>query len=497
MGDPVRGLRMEPVRDYLAPAFPFVRFYVGEGKNQSQINLIPDFLEEYHEKRFAGETFSLFGGAGVSTGGRIAKFILFDPSWDFLENAILPNKNQIKWEIGWVGPEGDPDREARSGLRHGHVIAYKPTFTWQGNRLEIEVVDQGGFKDAGVFSRFYFEKDGAITTKGIASNPFVAGGQINQQIQNPDSGSKVRISDVVQFLADEMGLESRIEPTKGKFGPIAQVNETHFSFIERVLKPLAATELDLKDYEFRIEGLTLIFQPPAMKSLRRRYWFSRDQQGTMMAFQPIIDKNAIFSGKWASVASVGFSPLDKKTLISEIDMSTEGKEDKDQVPIAKETFLSLTAPKSTAGRLYVTPYDDASLLFQYTRAKHREIHWVAVRMRATIIGDPLLSPHDLIDVVVLTDAPSRLSVDRKKDIAAGNVHYASGVYRLVEVTHRIQQGGFITEVMGVSDGHRLAGVEQIGNVRREFEDLKSERVQKIERGERIKRANAPTIFGDQ
>jgi hypothetical protein len=397
---------------------------VGSSKDFIRINLIPDFLEEYYEKRF-------------KNGRRVSKFVLFDAAWDFLESAILPRRNNVRWRFGWVTNtfnQGTVD----SGLRDGIVIYYQPSFTYQGNRLTIEVADVGNFRDNAVYTRFFNAEGKPVA--GISKEPEPA-----------------RISDVVRFLAEEMGLSHNIEETGGKFSPIQQRAETNSSFIERVLLPRARAEFSgRKDFTFSIDGAVLTFRPPGVK-VQRRFFYGRDIMGTMLAFKPRIDKNQIWNGSYSNNTTVGFDPLSKKSLISEIDTNVQGKQDKKRIQFSESGFIAPRSAKSTAGRLYVTPYDDAVLIQEFARYKHEIVTWKVFQADAIIIGDPSVLVDDWVDIILLTNQ--------------GDVHYTSGVYQVLEVVHKIRRGSFTTDLRLSRLGHSLSGGKALGDIKVDLKKL--------------------------
>lgn len=458
---------MEDVRREITPGMPFIDFFVGRplaeddisrrtgvvsprdlalpsrkadlptkgggtvsktvvgAKDFIRINLIPDFLEEYYERRYRA-------------GRRVSRFVLFDAAWDFLEAALLPRRNNVRWRFGWLSSDFTTTN-IESSLRDGIVTWYQPSFTYQGNRLTIEVVDVGNFRDNAVYTRF-FNADGKPVA-GEAKEPGAA-----------------RISDVVRFLAEEMGLGHDIEPTAGKLGPIQQRAETNSSFIERVLLPRASTGFGgRKNYTFHITGATLTFKPPDFK-VRRRFFYGRDLLGTMLSFKPRIDKNLIWNGTYSNQTVVGFDPLSKKGLTSEVDINFEKKRDKKRVQIAPGTFIAPRAPKSTAGRLYVTPYDDKALLEQFARYKSDLVSWKVFEADATIIGDPSIEVNDMVDVILLTNQ--------------GDVHYTSGKYLVIDVVHKIRRGSFTTDLkLRHGDGHERSGGKAFGDIKVDLKTL--------------------------
>ena len=95
-----------------------------------KLRLMGNFLEAFACERYA---------EGVSK----AIFTLFDATFETLETLIMINRNgqmpQLKYEFGWIDANG----QARSsGLITGTIVTFQPSWTYQGVRLNFEVVEE-------------------------------------------------------------------------------------------------------------------------------------------------------------------------------------------------------------------------------------------------------------------------------------------------------------------------------------------------------------------
>mgnify|MGYP001570513118 CR=1 FL=1 len=415
MPNPLAVPRVNRIRYELAPGTPFVNLVLESGKT---INVIPHYLESLEDRVFA-------------TGSpRLTKFTFYDRSWDTLENLLIPSRHRIRWAYGWVGGDW-------TGVIPGIINVYKPSFSMEGARLEITAMEVVEKRTPGIWTRFF--DDGRPSS-------------VSHAPQNAKQIKPSRISDIVRHIATEMGVPADIEETDGK-SVWGQHNETNMAFIER-LSLFAKSKTGRVDFEARLNGGRLYFGTPDYAPYRTFYFF-RDQSGPVLSYEAVINQNQIFGGKWDRLRVASWDPTEKKAIGHEVNLTT-GSGTGGRVPLAKEAFDPPGLKRATAGRLYVAPYEDASLAETYNRRKFEESARKIAQCRITLIGDPTFRVGDTFTVIVITDR--------------GDVHYTSGEWKSDVVTHKITPGNFVTEITAHSDGHRLAGIENIGRlVKRDFQ----------------------------
>ena len=213
----------EKHKPYLHPGFFFFDLFVG--KTEERLSLVPDFLVQMVDRRRGDNR-------------QILAIQLFDASWDTLDNILVPNNREIRFEYGWIdGPT--------AGRRTGTITNYKPDFTYQGVMLQAGIVETGEIKNRSVYNRTW--KDG---------KPRKADGKVAENIS--------KVSDIVKFIADEMGLEADVEETQG-LRYFMQDNETNLHFLTTDLRKQArSAETGRSDYNVRVVGNILYFKTPRL-----------------------------------------------------------------------------------------------------------------------------------------------------------------------------------------------------------------------------------------
>jgi len=425
----LRGPR-ETVRN---PGMVFVDLMVGNGAqpdnvSYQQVPIMGEFLEQFTQRR-------------LSHDASIAEFTLFDPTFDNLETLILASNEGdqplIAYEFGWIDSETGSRRS--SGLIYGRVSWYKPQWTFQGMRLQFEVVE---FAESNLHDR-------------VRDRDFGVGAEREGSESKPQMLPGLRISDIVETLASEMNLtvdRDSVVKTRN-FVHVRQNNMTNMAFIKQVLAPLAIAEDGTKNFGVRIEGRQLVFAP-APYLHRKTYYFGKDLNGEMLAFNAEIDKGQVFWGAWGKIKGVAFSPFKKELYKVSVGLGDPSIVDKNNVSLSPSTFDGAT-PTEGAGLLYSFPFMLNSQLKAAIENKHRELITRCFVANAIVIGEPFLRPLDTITIYLV--GPSRAS-------------YISGNYLVIKIEHKISNGQYFTELGLQSDGISAQAVlkKNYGEIRKDL-----------------------------
>jgi len=129
-----------------------------------------------------------------------------------------------------------------------------------------------------------------------------------------------RISEMVQELADESGIDTQIEQTEGKFS-LCQGCLTDGAFVRQVLLPLAYNSSRYDYLCYTKSGMTLVFEPPDLGSEKAELLFPGENKdfGSLdlvtCYYRPFWQKSTISS----SLRVRGVDPLKKETGFSTAD----------------------------------------------------------------------------------------------------------------------------------------------------------------------------------
>jgi hypothetical protein len=405
------------IESYMSPGFPYVDMFVefsADGEvNQLQIPIMGNYLKEFSEKRIQNQN-------------GIIKISLFDPSFTDLESLLLVNRNNLRFKFGWTygGQEGE------STLVETQLIDYQTKFTWQGIEINLKLMETS-VPDDSVFTRRWPQ----FTENPQAANEF--------SLTSPEAKANgVKISTIVRRIAEEMGytgtLEEDIEETEG-FINTWQNGVANLPFVSEYLTTLAKSQKrGTFDYEFYIQNRRLLFRTPDYnKSVSRRYIYARDQQSELIEFAPKFKGYVGTQGAVNSPIAVSWDPLSKKEIRVEASYRDNLKE---RVGLARTRPPVGGKRQGSGGVVYNFPFDDFKMTEAQLKGHFDSGAKSVVEAEATVLGDPLIEPLDIIEVVVL--------------LPNGDLHYFSGNYLVLDVENVITAGSYITKLRLVSDGSR-------------------------------------------
>jgi hypothetical protein len=374
------------------PGMPFINLVIGG----VELNVIPNFLTRFtHELRADGK----IGKATIE---------LFDPTWELVEDVIINGRERAVFQYGWR--DANRNIVAVSMQRKGRVMKYQPSFQDNGVTLNFEIVDTVIQKEQEVESREFDDK---------------------------------KISDIVWEIFHNEPYNTppeklHIEVTDGK-DTYTQKNKTDMNFIRtELLEKAVSGATGRGGYLFRVDGDEVYFcTPEFVKSSERFYIFQRGRFGQVLDFAPEIRGAVMLVSGGGHIRVEGYDPLKKSVVRTDVSLPT----DPTRRALADET-IDHTPKNGFMGRYYAVPFVRSGDVEAWAMNKYQKARSMAVKAPMTIIGDPTVHPFDLIYVLVLK--PS------------GDVHYTSGMYRVMKVSNEITPGSFETKLDLISDGTRVS-----------------------------------------
>lgn len=243
-------------------------------------------------------------------------------------------------------------------------------------------------------------------------------------------------SDVARLLATELGYDApEIEDTAEVLETINQVGETDAAFLRR----MAGRE----HYEFRIDETGFHFHPRRADSAPTHVfaWYA-DETGTILDWS--VDQNLMRSvGK---VTVRGRDPVAKKDIEASASADTVARPTLGEVievvdPESGQTHLERANASVAIHRTRATTQVEAQ---READGRFRRAELAAVKLSATIVGEPTLRAKTVVELRGLSSA-------------------FSGRWYVTWVKHTIGQSGYTTEARFSRDGKaKLAGGAAMG-----------------------------------
>lgn len=481
--------------DYLAPGSLYVTMELENANGE---------LEPFE---ILGNYFVRLRETVLSDAAGILTMEMFDPDWDFVENAVILSMDKVHIQYGWQSE----DESKLMPKRKFTLTKLKPSFDYQGNYIIMEFVERGNTD----LMRDKTTRSGPSWIGEVTLQTFVD--------KNGDT-STFRISDFVIKIAERYGLEPDVEQSTELFTSdilsLYQLNESPIGFIIRMAQFAVSEETKASGYKALVTNNKLIFKT-STNEIKRRYLYARDAESPIISFNPNVFENVYLNSSYARTTHVGHSPLDKEIILSESDSDTlrqsetsksevrpEGPDvtsDNNNELVENPNRFSRTKPDEIRynskilkpietnsdnfkGSLFITPYATSQLIQDINKAKYKQASNLQIQCEIEIIGDPELFPLDLVEVNVLNNK--------------GEYHFTSGVYTLIEVEHTIDENGFITKLITTGDSFGVPSENEYersvventvaanaANIKKDFETFYGEKSRK-EPG-----SSGPDLFG--
>lgn len=237
-------------------------------------------------------------------------------------------------------------------------------------------------------------------------------------------------SDVVQTIAEENGFSADsidIEDTKETMSSITQAKQTDARF----LRKLAARE----GFEFYVDfdGFHWHSRRIGQKPVRELKWFS-DQRGELKSFNIDNDISPIPGGIPGRKTVRGRNPLTKKNFEFVVDYAKDFSPH--LAPQAEVTAELLSGLGNMARDVFDTTMEALpSVALRKERGRGQKRKFLTVKMKAAIIGDPLLLAKTVVQI-------------------SGIGNRLSGNYYVKSVRHKISGNGYTSSLELLRDGHK-------------------------------------------
>lgn len=311
---------MEPVRDMLRQ--PFIWLYVKTEETNfvgepERIDVTSNFLVSFQEDNVLGDD------SGLVT-HLTAKLVMFDPSSFYLETLLMLNR-RLAIEYGWLNSDGSISQT--TGKLDCSIADFKTFYQYQGIKLEVTLSMDRVLKKE--------ENINMVNPLGSKNLAFVWS-EDAPPIENyfdasiPEGSLKIRrISDIVKFVAHEMGLAVDVDDTEEFNGTVWKyhnpevptlicrlVNRDYESLLKSLI-PLARSTSKKVGYDCWNRGGTLYFKLPdalAGRKAIQSYAYGRDNNGTMLSFDLNIAIAHLVMHTWDSVLAVSRDPVSKSLI---------------------------------------------------------------------------------------------------------------------------------------------------------------------------------------
>jgi hypothetical protein len=293
-----------------------------------------------------------------TTGNQFAFFRFFDDQWVMLENLFIKSKEDIKFRYGY-------DKSTMSKWKHMLIAIYDQEYTLDGSWLNLWLVDQ------------------TLLCTGALSRSF----------------GTIRISEIVQQIAIESGMDYVIEPTKGQYS-FRQNNISSVIFIRDWLLPRALSEATGRgDYRFYVKnGRELHFHSPDYsKVVYKTYKIFNEGDHTVLKFRYRLNLNKQFGpGINRELYVQGYDPINKKTL----DTVLTNESTPEKVRLGKKMPSHLF---KEGGKFIGVPFKTQEQVDEIARQIWYENDMDQVNAKMTMICDPGLEPGRLVDIALQND----------------------------------------------------------------------------------------------
>ena len=328
---------------------------------------------------------------------------LFDPDYEELEELFLQAGSdrflRIRWNWAELGLSA-----ANVPTITGFIVKYTPTFEVNGVVLTLEVLS-GNLKDAMIDRR----------TRSFPAQTL--------------------ISNMVQRIADDRGWSAFIEPTVQQWPePINSSGESDLKFIAHMLRPKAVNTNGESGYlcYFDCEDNFHFHTPsfPAAGAIRtKEYIFARDNAGEVVSFEPT--DASFFAAQLGAGKSLFRASNSQAAAPTAVEASVEGgvlnqgtrlDPDASSIPDYGEGIMSVHD--------FQARHDEE--LEAATRSRYDDMRKFFYPARMVVLGTHDVRTLDFVNVQYIK--------------ANGQPHYLSGQFRVMEVIHQVDQGGWKTSL---------------------------------------------------
>lgn len=294
-----------------------------------------------------------------STGVSYAYFRFFDDQWTILEDLFTSAKEDISFRYGW-------DEGAMSNWKRMVMAVYDLEYTLDGSILNLWLIDNS-----------------LLSTGGLSR-----------------SFGTVKISDIVQQIAEESGFDFVIEPTKGEYS-FRQNNIDSMLFIKNWLLPRAISKKTGRgDYRLYIKnGKELHFHTPDYnKVIYKTYKIFNEGDHAVSSFRFRLNLNSIFgSGVNRELYVQGYDPINK-TMLDSIVTDAETPE---KVRLGRKIPTQLTSGEG--GTFIGVPFKTQAEVEEMAKQLWYTTDLNQVTAKMKMLCDPGLEPGRLVDIALQND----------------------------------------------------------------------------------------------
>ena len=242
-------------------------------------------------------------------------------------------------------------------------------------------------------------------------------------------------SDIVQEIAKNRGMESKVEPTKNKERRWTQCSLTDFEFIQELTKSAkAANPAKMGAYKFYVENNVVHFHPSNMDTPPiATYTYYTDgrslskQAGKMLSFRPQ-QRRQSKEGTGSEVSRKGVGVEAATTTTANKDKTARPTlGDKLSLDLDKRAIGAYMGEENVSGKIAHAPellYNSEEKSQALADQEFKEADENVIEASLEVIGDPTLRAKRTIQV-----------------LGVGKKH--SGLWYIKEVRHSIGPGGYI------------------------------------------------------
>jgi len=364
-------------------------------------------------------------------------FKLYDQTFDSFENVLFSG--------GLLEPSNarKKDKLPLIGIRWGWVNGEK--------RIQSPVWDMRVTKYT---SRFQFGQGVEIEISGVA-----APGAIFKRGTDSIEKGKTKLSDLVKRIADRNGLSfnaNAIEDGTATLN-VSQKHQNDFKWLKDVAKYAFKSDSGGKKYEVWIrnrgdgtEELVVKTDKANQGDTTWDFLYGLDRDGQVLEYETEINSSGLFALGAGGYKAVIFDHRKKecKEIVANSrtlpGVAGEGR----FIPVDSNT----PAPLRLA---FPAGEDGEQAAKDYAAAKYLALNATNIKSRLVIVGNPVITPSDMANVVVLRGSQGI------RDIR--DLHPTSGAYNIFSATHNISNGDYTTELILYRRGNLAKGAG--GNMR--------------------------------
>jgi len=337
---------------------------------------------------------------------------ILDPGWDFLTSMTankFSHQKGFSLRYGWRGVDD--------------VRVYSPT------RIPFFLDD--------VTTTLIPFKGALVTIHGVDQSFSLSSRQVNHAFP-----STMPISTAIEVILKEEGFIPVVPDIRT---PVGDLNLSTWLTPEAYIDHLlcVAYGTDGKTYFTKTVRLSSIMGQPEYViapvdaknyRLRKKYVFGRDRMGSMLSFSPILNHKLLQQAGGGKTTAIVLDPQTKrwnKTTSTQAEDTPEGDKRSDETP--QDPTIVIESP---------FPLFQTQALVSKLRQEADSLQWEA---DASVIGDTEILPTDYVAILVLKGGAPYEGVQY---LSPNDIYwFASGLWRVVEVTHTISEPtGFQTSM---------------------------------------------------